>query len=224
MNLTFKALGALLTYPTAELIAALPEIDEAIGAARGLRGAQKKTLAELTTALAKADLIDAQERYVDLFDRGRRTSLHLFEHVHGDSRDRGQAMVELKKVYADAGFAMTGNELPDYLPAMLEFLSQQPQAAAVDMLSDCAHILRKIGEALQDRGSPYSAVPGAVLALVGEAGLAAPKRDAQAEPDKPLDDEWREDPVFFGPPGGQGCGANAPQPAPSVVRFMPRQP
>jgi nitrate reductase delta subunit len=221
MNPTFKALGALLVYPTAELVAALPEIDTAIGEARGLRSAQKRSLAELTAALAAADLIDAQERYVDLFDRGRRTSLHLFEHVHGDSRDRGQAMVELKKVYADAGFALTGNELPDYLPAMLEFLAHQPQATAVDMLGDCAHILRKIGEALQDRGSPYSAVLAAILELVGEAGLAAPRKDVAAEPEKPLDDEWREDPVDFGPPGGQGCGANAP--SPSVVRFVPRQ-
>jgi nitrate reductase molybdenum cofactor assembly chaperone NarJ/NarW len=222
MNLTFKALAALLAYPTPELIAALPEIDAVIGDARGLRTAQKAALGELTAALATADLIDAQERYVEVFDRGRRTSLHLFEHVHGDSRDRGQAMVELKKVYADAGFAMSGNELPDYLPAMLEFLSHQPQASAVDMLGDCAHILRKVGEALQDRRSPYSAVLAAVLALVGEAGLAPPRHDARAEPEKPLDDEWREDPVYFGPPGGQGCGASAP--SPSVVRFTPRQP
>jgi len=220
MNPTFKALGALLTYPTQDLVAALPEIDAAIGQARGLRAAQRRALAGLTAALATADLIDAQERYVELFDRGRRTSLHLFEHVHGDSRDRGQAMVELKKVYAGAGFAMSANELPDYLPAMLEFLAHQPQAMAVDMLGDCAHILRQIGEALQDRQSPYSAVLAAVLALVGERGLAAPRKDAPAEPDKPLDDEWREEPVFVGPPGGQGCGASAP--SPSVVRFLPR--
>jgi nitrate reductase delta subunit len=221
MNLTFKALGALLTYPTPELAAALPEIAAALDAERRLKPADREALHALIDELAAADLITAQERYVELFDRGRRTSLHLFEHVHGDSRDRGQAMVDLLEVYRAAGFALAGSELPDYLPALLEFLSRRPHAVAVEMLGDCAHILRKIGEALRDRGSAYAAVPAAALALVGEAGLAPPSRERAVADEKPLDDEWREEPVYFGPPGGQGCGASPP--AESVVRFVPRQ-
>jgi len=221
MNLTFKALGALLTYPTPELMAALPEIAAAIDAERRLKAADRKALHALIAGLAAADLIAAQERYVELFDRGRRTSLHLFEHVHGDSRDRGQAMVDLLEVYKAAGFALAGGELPDFLPALLEFLAQRPHAVAVEMLGDCAHILRKVGEALQDRASPHAAVLAAALTLVGEAGLAPPSRDRVVADEKPMDDEWREEPVFFGPPGGQGCGTSPP--AESVVRFVPRQ-
>lgn len=221
MNLTFKALGALVTYPTPELVAALPEIAVAIDADRRLKAPEKKALAALIADLAATDPIAAQERYVELFDRGRRTSLHLFEHVHGDSRERGQAMVDLKEVYAAAGFVLAGNELPDFLPALLEFLSQRPHAVAVEMLGDCAHILRKVGEALQDRDSAYAAVLAAALALVGEAGLAAPSRERPAVEEKSIDDEWREEPVFFGPPGGKGCGTSPP--ASAVIQFMPRQ-
>jgi nitrate reductase delta subunit len=221
MNLAWKALGALLSYPTPELVAALPEIGAVLEGERGLGKSAKAALETLVAEIGAADLIDTQERYVDLFDRGRRTSLHLFEHVHGDSRDRGQAMVDLKEVYARAGFVLAGNELPDYLPAVLEFVAQLPQAEAREMLVDCAPIVRKVGEALQDRASAYAAVLAATLELVGEKGLPPPARERPTVADKPLDDEWREEQVFFGPANGQGCGAAAP--AASVVRFMPPQ-
>ena len=113
-----------------------------------MRGA----LGALIAWLARVDLLDAEESYVALFDRGRATSLHLFEHVHGDSRARGQAMVELQALYAKAGLEPSGNELPDYLPMMLEYLSLREEAEVKDMLGDCAHIVRAIGQALVDRG------------------------------------------------------------------------
>ena len=218
----FKALGALLAYPSADLVDALPEIRSIIGGERRLGASEAAGLQALAAELEAGDLLDLQESYVALFDRGRATSLHLFEHVHGDSRDRGQAMVDLKEVYAKAGFALTVNELPDFLPAVFEYLSQRPFAEAADMLGDCAHILRAVGEALQQRDSRYGAVLAAALAMVGEPGLAA-GRPAQARPvDKPLDDEWADAPVIFGPAGAAGCGVPAAQPA--VVHFMPRRP
>jgi nitrate reductase delta subunit len=128
-------------------------------------------------------------------------------------------MVDLKAVYAQAGLALARNELPDFLPALLEFVSLQPHEVAAQMVGDCAHIVRKVGEALAQRQSAYAAVFAAVLALVGEAGLDPGRAEAAAVPEKPLDDEWVEEPVVFGP-AAAGCGLNAP--AASVVRFMPR--
>jgi nitrate reductase molybdenum cofactor assembly chaperone NarJ/NarW len=223
----FKALGALLTYPTAELQAAAGEIAAVIDAEKRLRKADKAALHALLAKLADADLLDLQERYVALFDRGRATSLNLFEHVHGESRERGPAMVDLMQVYERAGFALSAGELPDYLPAMLEFLAQRPFAEAAEMLADCAHILRKLGETLRDRDSRYAAVPAALLALVGEAGLPAPApvreaERARAADDKALDEDWMDAPVIFGPEGAPGCKPAQPQSA--VIRIMPRQP
>jgi nitrate reductase delta subunit len=216
--LALKALAALLSYPEQPLVDALPEIREAIDAERLLPRADKVRLYGLANELAVADLLDAQERYVALFDRGRATSLHLFEHVHGDSRDRGQAMVDLKTVYANAGLALSGNELPDYLPALLEYLSLRPLAEVREMLGDCAHILRKVGEALVARGSTYSAVFAALLPLAKQPGLAVdlPAAPARTEAeDKSLDEEWVDPPVLF----GLGCGdARASAPRPTVRR------
>jgi nitrate reductase delta subunit len=221
MTITFRALGALLAYPDRELVAALPEIRAAVAGERRLGRREQEALGTLVDYLDQRDLLDAQEAYVAMFDRGRRTSLHLFEHVHGDSRDRGTAMLDLRGVYERAGLVFRANELPDYVPAVLEFLSTQPFATAEEMLGDCAHILRALGEALQERESPYAAVFAALLAMVRQPGLAAAKRGAPAREEKSLDEEWVEEPVIFGPAGAPG-GCGAAQPRSSVVQFMPR--
>ena len=216
----YKALGALLAYPSPELIAALPEISAALGSERRFCRATRAGLAALVAELGRGDPIEAEERYVEMFDRGRRTSLHLFEHVHGESRERGQAMVDLHAAYARAGFVLAANELPDYLPVLLEFVAERPDAGR-EMLADCAHIVRGIGEALRDRGSGYAAVLAGILELAGERGLGKSSAAPPAEREKSLDEEWAEEPVFFGPPNGRGCGTGAP--ASSVVRVVPRR-
>jgi nitrate reductase delta subunit len=217
MTMTFKALAALLAYPTDELIAALPEILEVLEGDRRLPRKVRAELAALAEELRASDPLDAQERYVATFDRGRAACLHLFEHVHGESRDRGQAMVDLKSMYERAGLALAGHELPDYLPALLEFLSLQPFEVAVAMLEDCAHVVRKVGDALAARGSRYAAVFAAILAAVDLPGLTG---KADHAPEKPMDEEWAEAPVVFGPAAGAACGAAAPQR--SIIQFVPR--
>jgi nitrate reductase delta subunit len=217
-NRTWKALAALLAYPDAALVEAMPEIRAIVEGERRLPRALRAGLAALAGELEREDLLDLQERYVAMFDRGRSTSLHLFEHVHGDSRDRGQAMVDLKAEYARAGLVLAGNELPDYLPALLEFVSLQPHEVAEAMLGESDHLLRSIGNALATRRSPYAHVLAAALALVDAPGLDAA---APVEPDKPLDEEWAEAPVIFGPAAAPACGT--PPPA-AVVKFMPRAP
>jgi nitrate reductase molybdenum cofactor assembly chaperone NarJ/NarW len=219
MTIIYKALAALLDYPSAELLASLPEIGAIVDRERKFDRPTREALRRLVEELAASDLIDAQERYVALFDRGRATSLHLFEHVHGESRDRGQAMVDLNAVYAQAGLTLSANELPDFLPAMLEFLSLQPQSVADSMIDDCAHIVRKIGEELVRRTSRYAAVCQAVLALSRLEGLATTL--AAGEPERSLDEEWLEEPVIFGPAAASSCGTKTAEP--SVIRFMPRE-
>jgi nitrate reductase delta subunit len=215
--IALKALAALLSYPSEGLVAALGEIRAALAAEKRIPRDGQRRLGALLDELAASDLMEAQEDYVALFDRGRATSLHLFEHVHGDSRDRGQAMVDLKNVYARNGLELAANELPDYLPVVLEYLSTRPYDEIRDMLGDCAHILRAIGEALARRRAPHAAVFGALLALVGEAGLAPADTEPVAieEDNKALDEEWVDQPVLF----GLGCG-DARQTAPQPVKFV----
>ncbi len=139
---TFKALSALLTYPTEELSAAIPEITAALAAERLVSNNAIEQLHPLLGDLCILNLYDLQERYVELFDKTRRHSLHLFEHIHGESRDRGQAMVDLVEHYQRAGLLVTANELPDFIPLFLEFLSDRPLEEVRGLLNETAHISR----------------------------------------------------------------------------------
>ena len=150
---TFQALSALLVYPSAELQAAIPEIAAAIDADGLIAGADRRALDPLLAEIAERDLFDLQERYVLLFDRSRTLSLHLFEHVYGDSRDRGPAMIDLREVYLKGGMALERNELPDYLPVFLEFLATRPLAEAAKLLAEPAHVLAALDERLRKRRS-----------------------------------------------------------------------
>lgn len=193
-----RALSALLSYPTAELQHALPEVAAAVTSSPLVAERERRDIVVLIDKLAADELMDAETRYVELFDRGRATSLHLFEHLYGDSRDRGEAIVELKRLYERAGFALTTGELPDYLPVLLEYLSCRELAEARDMLCDCAHILRRIAEALIARGSVYAGVLQALIVIAGEQPVDArsvpPTRDEREN----LEHEWFERPAFAG--------------------------
>lgn len=190
MSKALRAMAALLSYPDEALIAALPEITAFV---------PKEVLA-LTEELACKDLYTLQEQYVSLFDRSRALSLHLFEHVHGETRERGQAMVELAQMYQLHGMSVAGHELPDYLPAFLEFASLVDEAK--ELLREIAHILRALGDRLAERGSPYCTVFAALLAAAGEKGLTkarvAPVR--AAEDLLALERSWMDPEVTFGGP------------------------
>ncbi len=193
--LVLRALGALLAYPDGSLRAALPEIAAAVRGSELILPSDRDEVLALIDDIAAADPLEAEERYVERFDRGRSTSLHLFEHVHGEARDRGQAMVELQALYGRAGFELAAKELPDYLPVVLEYLSCRSLTEAREFLGECAHILRSLGEALLAQKSRYAAVPGALLGLTGSAGLAL-QAAAHAPQPEDLDREWREQPAF----------------------------
>ena len=214
---TLRALAWLLRYPDAGLRAAAPQLGAALHEEGALPAGRLAELDALIRRLAAAPGLRVEAEYVELFDRGRRTALHLFEHVHGDSRDRGPAMVDLALTYDRAGLQFVPGELPDYLPVVLEFASTQPPAQAREFLRETAHIVRMIFSALLERQSPYASVLAAVLDLAGE---AAQKVEVAAEPG--VDDTWAEPEAFGGCSSAGQSRPNEPQPV-HLVR-SPRAP
>ncbi len=190
---TLRALSLLLGYPDAPLRDVLSALPPAIDAEAALPAARRAELRAFIEEMERADPIEVEERYVELFDRGRATSLHLFEHVHGDSRDRGPAMIDLTQTYEKSGLLLGPHELPDHLCVVLEFASTQPPAVARDFLGEMAHILNAIFSALRKRESRYATVIGAVIELAGHKAEAV----AIAE-DESIDEAWAEPAVFDG--------------------------
>jgi nitrate reductase molybdenum cofactor assembly chaperone NarJ/NarW len=216
---TFKALSALLTYPEPALLASTEELAAVLAGEGLLPAAHQTAVKKFLADLAALDPLEAQERYVALFDRNRSLSLHLYEHVHGESRDRGQAMVQLGEIYRLHGVEIDAHELPDYLPLFLEFLSLLPPKAAASLLSEAVHVVAALEERLAKRGSPYAAVMAAIVTLAAkpaerraiEQVLAALKPEADSL--EALDRQWEEEAVRFTAAGGpdqaavaSGCG------------------
>lgn len=215
--IVLRALGALLSYPREEVRQALPEIVDAISSSQFIPPRQRRDLLTLIDELRAGDLLEAEERYVELFDRGRAASLHLFEHLHGEDRDRGQAMVDLKRLYEQAGYELTTRELPDYLPVVLEYLSCRDIRETHEVLGDCAHILRRIGASLIARGTNYAAVLQALLIIAGEDPIDAAAVPRVKERTENLDRDWFEQPAFGAEPPTPAANPARPAPSPSVV-------
>ncbi|MEO7393179.1 MAG: nitrate reductase molybdenum cofactor assembly chaperone [Ramlibacter sp.] len=214
---TVRILAALLGYPDARLRGHLPEMTQLLRQQRALSPARSAELLALIARLQAAAPLDCEAAYVELFDRGRATSLHLFEHVHGDSRDRGPAMIDLGQTYEKAGLVLVEGELPDYLPAVLEFVSTQPAREAKAFLGEIAHLLTGIFGALHKRESAYASVLGALLELAGEKAEAV---EPAAEP--PIDESWAEPVVFDGCSTQGQAKPGQPQPV-HIVRQAPLQ-
>ncbi len=204
MSMTLRALSALLSYPTAELQAHVGEIRAVLEAEAAVPRKVRARLEPLLCALETEDLLDLQAAYCELFDQSRALSLHLFEHVHGDSRERGQAMIDLGQQYVDRGFVMSAPELPDYLPLFLEFLSCLPPAEAREWLGQPVHVLTVLERRLAERGSGYAAVFQALVVLSGVRpdpdDIARLQARIRTEAAKSVDQEWEDAPVDFSAP------------------------
>lgn len=198
--IVLRALGALLSYPRDELRAGLPEIAEVIASSPLIAAREREGLIALIDELGAGDLLGKEERYVELFDRGRATSLNLFEHLHGDGRERGAAMIDLKQVYERAGFDLATTEMPDFLPVLLEYLSWRDLAEARATLNDCAHILKSVAQALIARRAGYASVLQALIVIAGEAPVEAASVVKFGAPAENLDRDWVEPPAFGGSP------------------------
>ncbi|MDA8259254.1 MAG: nitrate reductase molybdenum cofactor assembly chaperone [Betaproteobacteria bacterium] len=153
---TFKILSLLLMYPESDWLAALPEMHAALEEESGTNSDAPTRMAPLFDLLHESELIALQENYVATFDRNPSHSLHLFEHIHGESRDRGSAMIDLLQEYWKHDFDASSSELPDYVPLFLEFLSLLPAEEALELLGDAVHVLATIGRKLDANGSPYA--------------------------------------------------------------------
>ena len=190
---SLRVLARLLAYPDATLRNDIPDMRVALLAEKAITSSRLSEIDMLMGSLLSGNALDIEAAYVELFDRGRATSLHLFEHVHGDSRDRGPAMIDLAQTYEKAGLFLGPDEMPDYLPVVLEFVSTQPSKEARAFLSEMAHIFNAIFNALQQRKSAYASVLGALLELAGEKAHAV-----NVVVDEPLDATWEEPVVFDG--------------------------
>lgn len=193
-SLPLRALSRLLQYPDDELIQNLPAVSDALLAMPKMSKKVHDGLDEFLRYLKTSDLLDLQEDYVECFDRGRATSLHLFEHVHGDSRERGQAMVDLLQTYKEGGLELSANELPDHLSVILEFASTLPQDQAKQFIGEMAHILNAVYSTLVARNNRYAWLIAGAIEFAGEK-FKIVELKVQEES---MDDEWAEPPAFGG--------------------------
>lgn len=222
---TLKILGHLLTYPAADLVRALPECRMLLEKEKWLPRESLKALGRLMDWMAAQDLLDLQEEYVALFDRTPSLCLHLFEHVHGDSRDRGQALVDLAEVYKDAGLIINTEEMPDYLPLFLEYLSVIEAEESRRNLGEIANVLGVLAGRLRNRQSPYAAVFEALI----EAATRKPDRKAVEEALKDaagkvstfeeLDQSWEEQNAFENSLQTTGQDAGCPKAEEMLARM-----
>ncbi len=216
MKLTLRALAALLGYPSAELKDNAGEICEALRSEAALPAAERGRLETLLAWLEANELLDLQSTYSELFDRSRSLSLHLFEHVHGDSRERGQAMIDLGQQYMESGFFLEASELPDFVPVFLEYASCLPPEDAREMLGQPAHVFAALAERLDKREATYGAIFHALVALakvrVDADARAVVDQNTPSVDATDIDAEWEEAPVSLhlagahemgGPDGGR---------------------
>lgn len=223
---TLRALSALLHYPDEALIAAIGDIRAVMREEALLPPAHLTRINGLLLQLQTGDVMTHQEAYVALFDRGRSHCLHLFEHVHGESRDRGQAMVDLRDRYLAAGLDPSSNELPDYLPLFLEYCSTLPREKAVEALAEPGPIIALLADRLEEKGSPYAAVMAALADLAcakrGAVPTDAPLPDIDPDDLEALDKEWEEEQITFGAmaPAAPDAAADCPQVRDMVTRLL----
>jgi nitrate reductase delta subunit len=210
MKMTLRTLAALLGYPSEELKAHAGELRMAIDEERALSAAERDRLEPLLRAMETDELLDLQAAYSELFDRSRSLSLHLFEHVHGDNRERGQAMIDLGQQYLSGGFFLEANELPDFVPVFLEYASCLPPSAARETLGQPAHVFAALAERLDKRQSFYASIFHGLVALAGVRpdveALAEIDQNTPAEDPKEIDEEWEEAPVSFNNSGAHEMG------------------
>ena len=196
---TYKILSLLLSYPSDELQKFLLEVEKELREEALLQEERISEIAKFCKRFNQIDLTNWQEEYVQLFDYSRSVSLHIFEHIKGDSRDRGQAMVNLMEFYKETGMHLTSKELPDYIPAFLEFLSTLSIPKSAELLAETVNIMDRINEALSDSNNPYSSIFKAIISLSSKQPDKAITRE-MIKNEKPLDldAEYEEEAVTFG--------------------------
>jgi nitrate reductase delta subunit len=213
LHYPLKALAALLSYPEAETAQHADDLADVLLARTELPPHDRRSLEAFVAWLRDSELLDVQAAFVETFDRSKKVSLYLFEHVYGESRDRGPAMVELSMAYRERGLEPASRELPDYLPLFLEFCAELPESEARDWLHETGHVLQEVHVRLAGRDSRF-AVPFRVLLRLldiepmPEALVESASNEARDDTREALDRTWMEAPVTFGPDEPRtSCGA-----------------
>lgn len=152
----YRLLSALLDYPDRELFDNLPEVRQALEACKDINHAERAALRKFLARLANADLTEIQADYVQTFDLTPQHSLHLTHHLFGDDKNRGPALIDLSELYKDHGVEVATNELPDYLPLILEFVAYQEDADAQEFLADAVKVFAVLATNLEKANSPYA--------------------------------------------------------------------
>ena len=215
---SLRALALLLSYPDSDMRSKLTDVMSVLSLERALSPSRISELENLSEQLQSLDPLEVESRYVETFDRGRSTCLNLFEHVHGDSRDRGPAMIDLSQTYAQSGLVLDPDELPDHLCVVLEFASTQTEDVAKSFLDEMAHILNSIFSALLKRESPYAAVIAAVLELSGHKAQAV-----NIPVEESMDSSWQEPEAFDGCQSRGQSKPNVEQPLHFVKSLQKRE-
>ena len=201
---TYKILSLLLSYPDAELQGFLREAETELKGEALLPSEKIDGIVRFVSHFSKMDLTNWQAEYVQLFDYSRSASLHLFEHIKGGSKDRGQAMVDMLEFYRENGMELSCNELPDYIPVFLEFLSGLESPKAAGLLAEPVHIIDRVYLALKEKDNPYQHVFSAVISLSAkQPDKKTTEQVIQNEKPLDLDAEYEEEPVEFG--GNNSC-------------------
>lgn len=226
LNYPLKALAGLLGYPTEALVSHIDEVALVLLARPELDSVDREALEAFIAWIRETDLLDLEAAYVETFDRSKKVSLYLFEHVYGESRDRGTAMVELHEAYREQGLEIDCRELPDFLPLFLEFCAHLPEAEGRAWLEEVGTILQPIHVRLVERESRYAAPLRTLLRLLAlepmpESLVEKAGKEERDDTREALDRTWMEAPVTFGPDEPRtNCGATRQWQEQQPVRWV----
>lgn len=162
-RLVWRICALLLDYPHARTLVMLPDVATAL---QEIPAPARDSLREFVDYAQRTDPLDLASHYVATFDMRRRSSLHLTYYAYGDTRKRGGALLMMKQAYRAAGVHMNDDELPDYLPAVLEFASTVDARAGGRILARHRAVLELLRLSLHDSESPYAAVLDALCATL----------------------------------------------------------
>ncbi len=217
-----KLIGVLMDYPQDELWQHREELLSATDDPE-LSKQRQAELRDFVSILLGTDPLATQDAWLSTFERGRSMSLLLFEHIHGESRDRGQAMVDLIDAYRKNGFDLTAKELPDYLPLLLEYLSHRSPDEARDWLGHVKHIVGMLAARAAERRSPYTILFAILVELAaGNLDVSVLRRRASEEPRddtaEAMDRLWEEEAVRFAPQArAEDCSPAGHSPARNIA-------
>jgi nitrate reductase delta subunit len=190
----YRLLSLLLDYPR-------PELDAAIAGEAGADALQP-----LLRWSAETSLVERQRRYVETFDLDRRTSLHLTYYLYGDTRKRGLALLRLKRMYAAAGLPLAADELPDFLPALLEFAALAPAGYGETLLGEHRLGLELLRLRLSALESPWAGTLELLCGSLPRLGPVERDRLARLLADGPPSEQVGLEP--FAPPEVMPAGAH----------------